>query len=179
MNKQVKNIFAILLLTIGVAGMANAQAVPSKVCHVASQELVETLPEAIAADKQLRDLQATYRNKISEMDREIKAKLLTAQNEAASKSEEENERVRQALMQDQEKLEEYYTNSEKSIAQRREDMLKPIFTKVREAINKVAREKGFDYVLDSTIGTGIIMADGYDLTPDVMKELGIKKKATK
>ncbi|MEP2968991.1 MAG: OmpH family outer membrane protein, partial [Nonlabens ulvanivorans] len=33
--------------------------------------------------------------------------------------------------------------------------------------------KGFDYVLDSTTGTGVIMADGYDITPDVKKELGI------
>ena len=33
--------------------------------------------------------------------------------------------------------------------------------------------KGYKYVLDSTTGTGLILADGYDLMADVKKELGI------
>ena len=41
------------------------------------------------------------------------------------------------------------------------------------AIQKVARAKGFKYVLDSTTGTGLILADGYDLMADVKKDLGI------
>ncbi len=51
--------------------------------------------------------------------------------------------------------------------------LKPVLEKARTTIQKVARAKGYDYVLDSTTGTGVIMADGYDLMPDVKKELGI------
>ena len=41
-------------------------------------------------------------------------------------------------------------------------------------MQKVARAKGYEYVLDSTTGTGIIMADGYDLMNDVKAELGIQ-----
>lgn len=53
------------------------------------------------------------------------------------------------------------------------ELLRPVMEKARTTIQKVAREKGYDYVLDSTTGTGLIMADGYNLMPDVKKALGI------
>ncbi|MGB3590127.1 MAG: OmpH family outer membrane protein [Nonlabens sp.] len=173
--KNFKIFIAALTLTLGGLHTMSAQAVASKVCHVESQKLVELMPEAIAAEKQLNDLNTTYSAKISQMDREVKAKLQNAANTANTKTKEENERIKEAIMQDQQKLEEYYQNSQRNIATKRNDLLKPIYEKVRTTIFKIAREKGFDYVLDSTTGTGVIMADGYDLTPDVMKGLGIKE----
>jgi outer membrane protein len=44
--------------------------------------------------------------------------------------------------------------------------------KAQAAIQKVARAKGIQYVLDSTTGSGVLLADGTDLLVDVKKELG-------
>ncbi len=52
------------------------------------------------------------------------------------------------------------------------DLLKPITEKAKTAILKVARAQGFQYVLDSTQGGGVIMSDGKNLLDDVKKELG-------
>ena len=52
------------------------------------------------------------------------------------------------------------------------DLLKPIFEKAKAAISKVAKAQGFTYVLDSTQGSGVLVADGKDLLADVKKELG-------
>jgi outer membrane protein len=52
-------------------------------------------------------------------------------------------------------------------------LLKPITEKAKSAILKVARAQGIHYVLDSTQGGGVIMADGKNLLDDVKKELGI------
>ncbi|WP_124978967.1 OmpH family outer membrane protein [Nonlabens xiamenensis] len=171
--KQVKTLLAIVAFVFAGINLANAQATPTKICHVASQELVESLPKAIAADKQLKNLAKTYETKLMAMDKELKTKYTNAQEAAPNKTQEENERVLAELGEGQKKLEEYYQQSQKAMAQKRQDLLKPLYKEVREAIFKVARAKGFDYVLDSTTGTGIIMADGYDLTPDVKAELGI------
>jgi len=52
--------------------------------------------------------------------------------------------------------------------------LKPIIEEARLAIQKVARAKGYEFVLDSTPGAaGVLMADGYDLMPDAKAALGI------
>ncbi|MGB5981405.1 MAG: OmpH family outer membrane protein [Nonlabens sp.] len=170
--KQIKNLIAAIAILFAGMSTVNAQATATKVCHVASQELVESLPEAIAAEKQLKKLGKNYETKLAEMDREIQTRYQNAQREAPNKTDEENERVIGEIRQGQQKLEEYLQNSQQAMAQKRTDLLKPLYKKVREAIFKVAREKGYEYVLDSTTGTGIIMADGYDLTPDVKAELG-------
>lgn len=173
--KQVKTLITAVVVMFLMAGIntVQAQATPSKVCHVASQELVEQLPQAKSADKQLRDLAKTYEATLGEMDKELQNKAEQLKSLAESRSDEENQRAYQELMAGQKKLEEYYQSSQQAMAQKRTDLLKPLYKKVRDAIQKVARAKGFDYVLDSTTGTGVIMADGYDITPDVKKELGI------
>ena len=51
-------------------------------------------------------------------------------------------------------------------------ILKPISEKAQAAIIKVANAQGFDYVLDSTQGQGVILANGKDLMGDVKSELG-------
>ncbi|MEP0480765.1 MAG: OmpH family outer membrane protein, partial [Nonlabens sp.] len=112
--------------------------------------------------------------KLTAMDKELKTKYQNAQEAAPQRTQEENERILAELAEGQKKLEEYYQNSQTAMGQKRTDLLKPLYKQVREAIFTVARRKGFDYVLDSTTGTGIIMADGYDLTNDVKAELGIK-----
>ena len=41
-----------------------------------------------------------------------------------------------------------------------------------EMLGPAARAQGFEYVLDSTQGGGVIMSDGKNLLDDVKKELG-------
>jgi outer membrane protein len=171
--KNVKNFILVAAFLIAGTSIAQAQATASKVCHIASQELVESLPKAKAAEKQLRNLAKTYEAELVKMDREMKTKVTEAQQNAPNRSDEENERIYKQIQDGRKKLEEFYTKSQESLGQKRTDLLKPLYEEVRQAIFKVARAKGFDYVLDSTTGTGVIMADGYDLTPDVKQALGI------
>ena len=44
--------------------------------------------------------------------------------------------------------------------------------KAKKAVEKVAKAQGYQYVLDSATGGGVIFADGKDLFNDVKKELG-------
>jgi outer membrane protein len=173
--KQVKTLIVVIVFIFAGIQLGQAQdAQPTKLCHVASQELVESMPSAIAANKLLRNLAKTYETKLTAMDKELKTRYQTAQEAAPQRTQEENERILAELAEGQKKLEEYYQNSQEAMGQKRTDLLKPIYKQVRETIFKVARAKGFDYVLDSTTGTGIIMADGYDLTQDVKAALGVK-----
>ena len=171
--KQVKNIIVVAtFLFMGI--MANAQATSSKVCHIASQELVEMLPKAKAAEKQLRNYAKTYEAELVNMDKALQTKATEAQQNAPNRTDEENQRILAQIQADRKKIEDFYTKSQEQLSTKRTDLLKPVYNQAREAIFKVARAKGFDYVLDSTTGTGVIMADGYDLMPDVKKELGIQ-----
>ncbi len=171
--KQVRNFIAAAAFLVLGAATVNAQSA-SKVAHIASQELVEMLPKAKAAEKQLRNFAKTYEAELVNMDKALQTKAQQAQQNAPNRSDEENQRILAQIQDDRKKIEDFYTKSQENLSQKRTDLLKPVYNQAREAIFKVARAKGYDYVLDSTTGTGVIMADGYDLMADVKKELGIQ-----
>jgi outer membrane protein len=70
------------------------------------------------------------------------------------------------------RIQQYQQTAQKELQQKQEDILKPILEKARLAIQKVAKAKGYQYVLDASTGSGVLMAEGPDLLADVKKELG-------
>ena len=56
--------------------------------------------------------------------------------------------------------------------QKQADLLRPLIEKARAAVEKVAAAQGFDYVMDSSQGSSVLMAKGKDLMADVKTELG-------
>lgn len=168
--KQFRTLFIALALMIGATAFTNAQ---SKVAHIATQELVQDLPEYKSAMDQLQKLEKTYDAEIKDMLSEAQSTMQRYEAEANTKSEEENQKRATELQAAQRRIQEHSAKARQDLQKKETDLLKPILEKVRTAIQKVARAKGYDYVLDSTTGTGVLLADGYNLMPDVKKELGM------
>lgn len=170
--KKFKTIFMTIALTVG--SMTFAQAQDSQVAHIAAQDLIEMMPAYKAAMTELEQLQNTYSASIEDMMKEAQALNQKYQTEASTKTDEENAERARELEQTKNKILEYRQNASQQLQQKEMELLKPVLEKARAAIQKVAREKDYEYVLDSTTGTGVLLADGYDLLPAVKKELGIQ-----
>lgn len=168
--KQFKTLFIALALTIGATAFTNAQ---SKVAHVATQELVETMPAYKDAMSQLEKLEKTYDAEIKDMLSEAQGTMQRYQSEAETVTEEENAKRASELQATERRIQEHSQRARQELQKKENDLIRPVIEKAREAIQKVAREQGFDYVLDSTTGTGVILADGKDLMADVKAELGM------
>ena len=168
--KQFKTFILAVALTIGATAFTNAQ---SKIAHIASQELVESMPAFKDAMTQLEKLQKTYDTEIKDMYTEAQKTMQRYESEAATKTEEENQKRAMELQSTQRRIQEHGQNAQQDLQKKELDLLKPVYEKARTSIQKVARAKGYDFVLDSSNGSGVIMADGYNLMPDVKKELGI------
>ncbi len=168
--KQFRTLFIALAFMIGATAFTNAQ---SKVAHIATQELVQDLPAYKSAMDQLQKLEKTYDAEIKDMLSEAQSTMQRYEAEANTKSEEENQKRATELQAAQRRIQEHSAKARQDLQKKETDLLKPILEKVRTAIQKVARAKGYDYVLDSTTGTGVLLADGYNLMPDVKKELGM------
>lgn len=169
--KQFRTFFIAVALTLGATAFSNAQ---SKIAHIASQDLVKAMPAYTNAMDQLDKLQKTYDTEIKDMMSEAQKTIQRYDQEAPTKTEEENAKRAQEVQSARQKIQEYGQKAQEDLQKKQMDLLKPVYEKARLAIQKVARAKGFDYVLDSSNGSGVIMADGYDLMPDVKKELGLK-----
>ena len=80
----------------------------------------------------------------------------------------------QEVQELQKKLQLYAQTAQKELQQKEIDLYKPIVEKAQKAIKDVAAEKGYQYVLDSSPGKGLLVYTGEDLLGPVKAKLGIK-----
>jgi outer membrane protein len=67
------------------------------------------------------------------------------------------------------RIQEYGQTAQKELQSKETELMKPIQEKIKAAIQKVGKAKGFQYILNSQ---DLLLADGPNLTADVKKELG-------
>ncbi|MFL9838828.1 OmpH family outer membrane protein [Flavobacterium sp. ST-75] len=167
--KQLKSLLIAAVLLLGLSQTATAQ---SKVAHIDVSELMSQMPEMKAANSQLEQLSKSYDTEYRTMVQEFQAKIKKYDGEAATAGDALNETRAKEVQDLQQRIQQYQQNATKELQDKQEAIYKPILEKSRNAIQKVARAKGYLYVLDASTGSGVILADGPDLMADVKKELG-------
>lgn len=168
--KKIKTILIALVVFVGATTLMNAQ---TKIAHINAQELIEMMPEYKAAQNSLDKIQKTYETEIKSMMTELETKARKYDGEASSKSDQENQKRFEEIQDMQGNIQAYRQQAMEDLDQKRADVFKPILEKAQSTIQKVGRAQGYQYVMDSTMGSGIILADGKDLMNDVKKDLGI------
>lgn len=161
--KHFKTFLFAAALFIGATSFTHAQ---SKVAHINTQELIKAMPEMNTAQAEMDKLGKTYEADIQSMVTEYQNKMKQYEAEAATKTDEENQKRLVEVQTMQQNIQQYQGQAQQEMQKKEIDLLKPITEKAKTAILKVARAQGFDYVLDSTQGGGVIMADGKNLIDD-------------
>lgn len=165
--KQLRTLVIALVLFVGAQMSAQ-----TKVAHIDVQALMTNMPEMKTAQAQLEKVKENYDKEYKTMVQEYQTKLQKYEQEAPTAGEAVNE-ARSKEMQDMgNRIQQYQQSAAKELQQKEMDLLKPILEKAQKAIQKVAAAKGFNYVLDATTGSGVLVANGTDLLADVKKELG-------
>lgn len=167
--KNVKKIAVAIVLFVAATSFVNAQ---SKVAHIDVSQLLTQMPEMISAQAEIKKLGETYRADIEGSMTELKNKYTQYQNEAATMSKEENEKRAVELQGYDKSIAEAQQAAQQELQKKQGELFAPISQRAQEAIEKVAAAQGFDYVMDATQGTGLIVFKGKDLLPDVKQELG-------
>lgn len=168
--KHLKIVF-VALFTLGAITFSQAQ---SKIAHIDSNELIEAMPEFQDARSQMNKLQNNYKSQIEDMHKELQEKSERYESEADSQTDAENERRMVDFQESQQRIMEFQQKAQRQLEEKQEELLRPLLDKAQKAIEKVAKNKGYDYVLDSTEGGNVIVADGHNLLSDVKTEMGIK-----
>ena len=167
--KQVRSILFATTLFLAASFTSQAQ---SKIAHISTQELVQAMPEMQNAKSELEMLAKTYETDIQAMATERQNKYKQYEAESGTKTDEENGKRAQELQGMEQSVRQYQAQAQQDLQKKEFDLLKPITEKAKNAILKVGQAKGFDYVLDSSQGQGVIFAGGSDLMQDVKTELG-------
>ena len=167
-----KKINKIILTAIIALSSLTYTFAQSKVAHINTQELVASMPEMNTAKAELEKLAKTYETDIQTMAAELQSKVKQYDTEAPNQTDEENQKRLQEVQGMEQSIRQYQTQAQQDLQKKEFDLLKPITEKAKNAILKVGKAKGFDYVLDASQGQGVIFAGGTDLLVDVKTELG-------
>lgn len=171
MMKQIKSLLIAALLFIGASQSISAQA---KVAHINVKDLMGAMPEMKTAEAQLKKIGETYDNDYRTMVQEYQTKIKKYDEESEKVTAAVNETRTKEVQDMAQRIQQFQTTATKELQQKQEDILKPILEKARLAIQKVAKAKGYQYVLDASDGSGVLLADGPNLLADVKKELGFQ-----
>ncbi len=166
--KHIKLLIAGLLMIAGL----NVQA-QQKIAHIDVQKILSEMPEYKQAQAELQKLYQTYQKEFEQMQKEYYDKLQKYQQEAAQVTEDENKRRMEELKQMEQNIMQAQQRIQQDLAKKQEEKMKAIQDKLMKAIEAVATEKGYDYVLDSSAPSSVLVAHGPDIYKDVKKKLGL------
>ena len=166
--KQLRTLFIAIVMFFG-AQVTNAQ---TKVGHIDVSALMTTMPAMKTAEAQLNKLREGYDTEYKKLVTEYQTKAAQYQKEAETAGDVLNQTRSQEMQDMGTRIQKYQDDASKSLQDKSVELQKPLMEKAQAAIQKVARAKGIQYVLDSTVGSGVLLADGIDLLADVKKELG-------
>ena len=165
--KHLKTLLLATALCIVTVSFTQAQ---SKIAHINTQELIAAMPEAKAAQTEIETLGKTYQTDIQASITEYQNTVKQYESEASTKTDEENQKRGLELQEKQQRIQQFRSDAQQDIAKKEAELFKPIQEKAMAAINTVAKEKGYQYVLDRAT---LIVAEGDDILADVKKNLGI------
>ena len=165
-----KHFKILLLVAIVTLGINTAQA-QTKIAHINTDLLLSLMPETKALNAELEKLSKTYETELKAEQDKLTAKLKKYETEVNSQTDEVNQQRGAEVQQDQQNLYQASQVAREEIGKKRDEQLKPILDKAKKAIEDIAKEQGYVYVLDAS---SLIVANGTDLMAAVKTKLGIK-----
>jgi outer membrane protein len=166
-----KRLMLIALLAL-VGGAATGQ---SKIGHINSESIMQTLPEAIDAQKSLDALVAQWEGELQKMQADWKKKFddydkrkLILTDQARADQERELRELDQKIVDFRNK--KFGQNGE--LFQKQNEVMKPIQNKIFKVLEEIARADGYDYVFDRSGEVLLLYAnEKNDLTQKVLSRM--------
>ncbi len=163
--KKLSVLFAAVMMFVTV-GTVSAQ----KVASMDYEAVLSAMPET---KKMTTDLDAFSKTKGDELNKQAEAfqkEVQQYQVEGAKLTEAQRNAKEAELQKKQQNLQQLQQTAQNDLATRRDTAVKPIIEKLNNAVEKVAKANGFDFIIDST---ALIYKAGPDATALVKKELGL------
>lgn len=150
-----------------------------KVAYVASDAILDKLPEAKTGRARLSEMQQTWLREIDKMGNDVDKLQRDIQQNRLLWSPQEKRDADAKLVDLQSKLAAYRSGKfgpQGEYAKEQEKLMGPIIDKVQKAIEEEARAQKYDIVFDkSNRGTPILYANSsVDITVAVLKRLGVE-----
>ena len=167
-----KIVFSFCLLGIALAGFTQKYAI------IDTRYILDKMPDYKEAQKQLDDVAAGWQKEIDSKQGELDRMYKDYDAEKVMLSDDLQKKREDQLFVKEKDLRDMQRKRfgfEGDLFKKRQELIKPIQDKVYNSVQKMAVQRGYDFVLDKSEGITIIFADPkLDKSEDVLRELGVR-----
>lgn len=173
----------LVLFFVLAAGIITAQAqtptASSKIGFADVDYIFSQMPEAKQIETELNSTQSQLKSQIDSKVQEFQKKLADYQANLNTMLDAVRQNTERELGQLQENLQKLQQDAQATIDQKRGKLMEPVYKKVGTAIEAVAKENGYTFILNQQIGGLDVILYGdenNDVSDLVLKKLGVTPK---
>jgi outer membrane protein len=170
-----KQFLTILLLSAGIfafSSAANAQ----KIGYISADEIIQLMPEAATVQTQLDQYQQSLYQNAQDKQNALNEAVQKFVKDSATMSPSLKEVKRGDLQKQSQELAGEQQRIQNEFEQKRQELSIPIQKKLQAAIEEVAKENGYTYIMPRE--ALIVVPSSNDIGSLVKKKLGLKEPAT-
>ena len=157
-----------------MVAMVNAQ----RYAIIDTKYILDKLPDYKSAQQNLDVIATNWQKEIDLMQTELDKMYKDFEAEQVMLSEELRQKREDQLFVKEKTLRDLQRQRfgfEGDLFKKRQELVKPIQDKVYNAVQKLAVQRGYDFILDKSEGITVIFADPkLEKSEDVLKELGVR-----
>jgi len=169
-----KKILFIACSILLFASAVNAQ----KYAIIDTKFILDKLPDYKQAQTDLDGIAAGWQKEIDSMQAQLDKMYKDYDAEQVMLSEELRKKREDQLFLKEKTLRDLQRKRfgfEGDLFKKRQELIKPVQDKVYNAVQKIATQRGYDFILDKSEGITVIFADPkLDKSEDILRELGVK-----
>ncbi|SDP61584.1 periplasmic chaperone for outer membrane proteins Skp [Mucilaginibacter sp. OK268] len=169
-----KKLFKVALVAVGMLFAGNFANAQTKIGHINFNQLIDMMPETKTVTTQMQAYQKTFIDQLTSMNNEYTTKGQEFQKNQATMTDAVRTVKGNELQDLQKRMQDYQNNAQQQVDAKRQELGKPLIDKATAAVNTVAKEKGYAYVLDSSQVSLLVSPDADDLMAAVKLKLGLK-----
>jgi outer membrane protein len=170
----------VLLAVMGLlAFVSHAQTASVKIGFADVDYIFSQMPEQKQIDTELKSLQTQLKNQIDAKYQDYQKKLQDYQANLNTMIDAVRANTERELVQMQQNIEKLQQDAQTTVQTKQNQLMDPVFKKVAKAIEDVAKENGYTFILTQQIGglDVILYADDKtDVSDLVLKKLGVTPK---
>jgi outer membrane protein len=175
-----RKIALLFVLAIGtITTQAQTPTTSSKIGFADVDYIFSQMPEAKQIDTELKSTQTQLKNQIDSKTQEFQKKLADYQANLNTMLDAVRQNTERELTQLQENLQKLQQDAQTSIQNKQSQLMEPVYKKVGTAIEAVAKENGYTFILNQQIGGLDVILYGdenNDISDLVLKKLGVTPK---
>jgi len=169
-----KKLFKVALVAVCILLMGNFAKAQVKIGYINQNDLIGAMPELKTVNTQMDQYKKQFTDKLAALQGEFNTKLTTYNAKKATMTDADRTAAEAELGDLQKRAQDYQNTASNLVETKGAEYMKPLLDKAKLAIEAVAKERGYSYVLDSSTTQLLVSPPADDMMAAVKLKMGLK-----